>query len=83
MRDSTTYQMILDEGRAEGRAEGRIEGRAAGERDFLLRIGTRKFGAPDAEVRKALERITEIDRFERLGDRILNARSWAELLETP
>jgi hypothetical protein len=52
MRDSSTYQAILDEGRAEGRAEGRIDG----ERRLLLLLGTPRFG--QAEAPRDLVRLT-------------------------
>ncbi|MFN0073771.1 MAG: hypothetical protein ACKVVP_20005, partial [Chloroflexota bacterium] len=83
MRESSTYQFILDEGRAEGRAEGEERGRAEGEergraegeargraveaRSLLLLMGTTKFGAPDAATRVALENIVDIERLERMG----------------
>src|SRR5262245_57351783 len=88
MRESTTYQAILREGRQEGRQEGWqegrqegwqegrqegvIEGRIAGERRILLRQGTKRFGAPDAASIAALEAIQEIDRLDALGERILD-----------
>ena len=69
MRDSTTYQAILMEGRQEGRQEGRI----AGERRLLLRQGTKKFGEPDAAIIAAIEAIHDVDRLESLGLRIIDA----------
>jgi Domain of unknown function (DUF4351) len=68
MKESTTYQAILREGRAE-------EARA-----ILLRQGTKRFGAPSDETRAALEGITEIERLEKLSERLLDVESWAELL---
>jgi predicted transposase YdaD len=49
MRESTTYQAILQEGRQEGRIEEA--------RKFLLRLGTKQFGPPAATAVTALERI--------------------------
>jgi hypothetical protein len=86
MRESTTYQAILREGRQEGiivgRAEGIMEGRIEGERRLLVRQGTKRFGVPDAATVTAIEAIEDLDRFEALGDRILDAgiQSWDDLL---
>ena len=72
MRDSLTYQAILEEGRAEGRAEG--------EQRLLLRLGTARFGQPDARTRSRVEGITDIETLDRLGERLLTVSSWGELL---
>jgi len=72
MRDSVTYQAIVDEGRDEGRAEG--------ERRLLLLIGTARFGQPDGVTQAKLDAIADIDVLERLAGRLLTAGSWAELL---
>ena len=76
MRESSTYQAILQEGREEGREEGRVEGA----RRLLLRLGTRKFGLPDASTAESLERIDDLDMLERLSDDLLTAASWSDLL---
>jgi predicted transposase YdaD len=81
MRESTTYQAIL----REGREEGLIEGRITGERRMLLRQGTKRFGAADATTVAAIEAIQDVDRLEALGERILdpNIHSWDDLLDGP
>lgn len=77
MRESSTYQAIL----AEGRNEGRNEGRAEEARKLLLLQGAKRFGAPaDAPTRAALEAITDLSRLEELGARLLDVSSWQELL---
>jgi predicted transposase YdaD len=68
MRESSTYQAILAEGRAEEA------------RRIVLRQGRQKFGPPDARIRAALGRITDVEHLERLADRVLAATSWEELL---
>ena len=70
MRESTTYQAILR------------EGRITGEQQFLLRLGTKRFGEPDAATVTAIEAIQDIDRLEALGERILNPdlHDWNDLL---
>jgi hypothetical protein len=72
MRDSSTYQAILDEGRVEGRVEG--------ERRLLLLLGTPRFGEPDAATRTRIESITDSETLERLAARLLSTSSWDELL---
>jgi predicted transposase YdaD len=81
MKESTTYQAILQEGRIEGRDEGRI----AEARRILIRQGTLRFGDPDAATVATLEAIQDIDRLEALTDRIpdFNIRDWDGLLGTP
>ena len=64
MRESTTYQAILREGRQEGKVEG--------EQELLLRQGTKRFGEPDAATIAALEAIQDIDWLGALGERILD-----------
>jgi hypothetical protein len=78
MRDSSTYQAILDEGRVEGRAEGRVEG----ERRLLLLVGEGRFGPPDDVTQTRLGAIEDADAIERLARRLLTVSSWAELLST-
>jgi hypothetical protein len=75
MQESTTYQKIL--------RDGRTEGRIAEARRMLLRLGTKRFGDPDAATVAALEVIEDIDRLEALGERILDTdvHNWAELLQ--
>jgi hypothetical protein len=74
MRESDTYMAILEEGAKEG------ELRAM--RRVLLRQGRIRFGDPEASVRGALETITDIERLERLTERLLVAKDWHELLQT-
>ncbi len=75
MRESTTYQYILDEGRAEGRAEEA--------RRFLLRLGRIQLGQPDSATEAALQAINDAERLERMGERLLRVQSWQEVLDTP
>jgi hypothetical protein len=82
VKESTTYQQILRDGKAEGLVEGRAEGHIEEARRIILRQGTRRFGKPDATVLAALEAISDVDRFEVLTDRILDAdvSDWNSLL---
>jgi predicted transposase YdaD len=80
MKESSTYQAILAEGRTEGRAEGRVEGRAEEARRLLRLLGDRRFGPPDARNRAAIESLTSVERLEQLTERLLDASGWDELL---
>ena len=81
MKESATYQKIPREG--EGRVEGRVEGLVEGERRILKRLGTRQFGKPDPLIDAALDAITDLDRLEQLSVRVLEVKTWEELLAQP
>jgi predicted transposase YdaD len=97
MRESTTYQAILREGREEGRIEGRNEGRVEGRNEgrvegrvgeaqrMLSMLGETRFGAPDEATRGAIESIDDVERLERMTKRILDTKihDWDGLLGTP
>jgi hypothetical protein len=71
MRDSDTYLAIMDEGREQ-----------QAKRD-ILRLGTKRCGPPGASITTQIEGITDIDRLERIHDRMLEVETWEALLETP
>jgi hypothetical protein len=75
VRESSTYQAIL----AEGREEGLEAGRRDEARRTLLRLGTRRLGPPDATLVARLDRIDDLAVLERLTDDALTASSWADL----
>ena len=57
MKESSTYQAILEEGRAQG---------ALAEAKKILRLqGDAAFGPPDAATAAAIERFTDLARVER------------------
>ena len=75
MKESSTYQAIVEEGRAEGIALGSVE-----EAKKLLRlIGEEAFGPPDAATRAAIERLNDLERVEDLVKRARTAGCWADL----
>lgn len=76
MRESTTYQAILEEGRDEGEIIGEIKGVKA----TLFRIGRRRFGEPAFEVQTKIEAIKDLDALIALADRLELVESWSELL---
>jgi hypothetical protein len=46
----------------------------------ILKLGTERFGAPSADVRAAIEAITEIEQLDALVTRVRDVGSWDELL---
>ena len=94
VRDSDTFQEILEIGLAEGRekgltegrekgiVEGRAEGRAEAERqtirDTILRLGTKRFGMPSPEVVERLVSLSDKQELTERVDRLLEAESWDE-----
>ncbi len=80
MKESSTYQAILEEGRQEGLAEGRSEGAVAEAKKLLRSLGSRRFGDPDSQTVAAIERIGELALLEDLCNRLDSTRSWQELL---
>ena len=76
MKESSTYQAILEEGRIEGIAQG-----AVAEAKKVLRLqGEQAFGSPDAATAAAIERLDDLARLEGLLRRVLTAADWRELL---
>lgn len=68
MRDSLTYQAILDEGRIEEA------------RELLLELGERRFGPPDQRTRATRATLADHARLHALVGRLLDVASWDELL---
>ena len=83
MRESSTYQAILKEGRDEGRLEALNEGRFEVATNIIIRLGTKRFGAPDPLVLAWLKDITDFDHLLRIGERLIDVDGWEELLKTP
>lgn len=81
---SSTYRALHDDAKAEGLAEGRAEGRAEGQataiRELILRLGTQRFGEPDASLRAQLEGISSLELLIPISERLLQASTWEELL---
>jgi hypothetical protein len=71
MRESVTYQAIVEEGMVQDR------------QNVLLEIGRKRFGPPNEVTARAVRSIMDLDRLKRLSDRLLDVSSWEELLATP
>jgi predicted transposase YdaD len=84
LKESSFYKLILKEGREAGRMEGRKEGEKKGQlgeaRKLLIRLGRIRFGRLDKATRTAIESIDDLERLERLFERVSAVSSWAELL---
>ena len=76
MRESSTIQAFIEEGRRKGLEEG--EAREA--RRIILRQGRIRFGEAGDAVRSRLEAISDLEQLELLGDRLLIVSSWDQLL---
>ena len=71
MRESSTYQGILEEGRIEQT------------RKLVLQLGQRQFGPASADVVTAMQGIDDLERLERLHNGCSDVSSWQELLQLP
>jgi predicted transposase YdaD len=72
MKESVTYQAIIEEGRAEGEAKEA--------RKMLLLLGRDRFGEPSAMIMALLDAMTDLARLEALAIRLLHVKTWEELL---
>lgn len=75
MKESTTYQAILEEGKAEGVTKGKAEEA----RKMLLLMGREQFGEPSARIVALLDAVTDLGQLEALGLRLLHVKTWEEL----
>ena len=72
MQESSTYQWILS------------QGAIAELKKVLLRVGRQRFGEADAATQASrIQAIDDLERLERMSDRLILAGGWQELLETP
>ena len=80
MRESSTYQAILEEGREQGEVRGEIKGEIKGVKATILRIGGRRYGEPSFEVQARIQEINDLETLTVLTDRLDLVESWSELL---
>jgi hypothetical protein len=52
-------------------------------KEFLLLVGEIRLGPPDLLSRIRLDRITDLERLERMTFQTTTAASWGEILDTP
>ena len=80
MRESTTYQAILREGKAEGIAQGLAQGKAEEAKRLLLLLGRKQFGPAGEEVEAKIDAMSDVEKLEELNKRVLDVSSWSDLL---
>jgi len=68
LKDSSTYQAILAEGRAEGA------------KYVLLSIGRQRFGPPPRSLQRKLNAIADLEKLFEIAKRLLAVLSWDELI---
>lgn len=78
MRESSGYQLILDEGREEGLSKGELRGL----REAILDAGEARFGSPPTDAEMRLDAITEREHLRRIVRRVAVAANWDDLLAT-
>jgi hypothetical protein len=71
MKESSTYQAILE------------EGAVAEARKLLRRLGARPFGPPDDQTLATIDAIDDLARLEELVEGVWSAASWQSLLGRP
>lgn len=75
MKDSVTYQAIVEEGVEKGRLEEA--------RQMLLDLGAERLGAPSEEVNAAIRRIADLERLRQLARKLLRVATWEDLVAAP
>ena len=70
MEESATYLEIVDEGREKQTKR------------LILLLGRPHFGPADAQTEAALQAISDMDRLERIIQRVEQAADWHDLLST-
>src|SRR5205807_3120183 len=76
MKESSTYQAILEE----GRTEGDLRGAVAEAKKVLRLLGDDAFGPPNARTAAVIEGLNDLPRLEELLKRLRTANSWQEVL---
>jgi hypothetical protein len=71
MEESVTYQAIVRQGRVKG------------VRDLVMHQGELRFGRPTERVALRIQAIDDPTELDRLGERVLTASSWDDLLRGP
>ncbi|MDB5291748.1 MAG: hypothetical protein JWL69_2989 [Phycisphaerales bacterium] len=80
MKESVTYQMIIEEGIEQGIEKGIEQGRVTEAKAILLKLATRRFGPPASDELAKLESVFDLRQVESLIDRTDLVASWKELL---
>ncbi len=65
---------------AKGLAKGEAMGEAKGRRETIIRLGKKVLGPPDAQTLESLESFNDLDRLRQMTERLLDVKTWQELL---
>ena len=79
LKDSS-FSQVLQKWANEAREK---HGEIKGARRILLHQGRIRFGRLPKATRAAIEAIDDLERLERLSERLFTATSWAELIAEP
>ncbi|HQU43475.1 MAG TPA: hypothetical protein PK867_11735 [Pirellulales bacterium] len=71
LEESDTYLMIVDEGKEKQAKKA------------ILMFGEERFGPADETIESDLDRVTDLDRLDRMIRRAAEATTWREILDTP
>ncbi len=72
MKESSTYQATVQ--------EGRVEGAITEARKLLVRLGSKQLGRLSSRTQAALNKIADLGRLEALIERLGTVESWHALL---
>jgi len=79
MKESSTYQAILKEGRQEGQKEGKQEGLLTARRDALLDILSERFGNCPPDVERRIRESFDVNRLQTAIRQAIRIQSPSEL----
>jgi len=82
MRESVTYQMIVEEGIERGIERGVALGQLQGAQHVLIDVGTERFGPPTAHEIAVIERVKSVEQLRSLGRTVIHSSSWGEALNS-
>src|SRR5688572_3420984 len=68
MQESGTYQLILEEGAIKHM------------RDLISRLGRKNIGEPTEKQKNKLQAIEDLERLDRIAEKVLTAKNWDSLL---
>jgi predicted transposase YdaD len=77
MKESVTYQAILEEGEQRGVDLGQVREAKV----MILRMGKRLLGEPTSEVGSQLSAINDLQALHAIADRLVDAKDWHEALD--
>jgi len=76
MRESVTYQAIVEEGIEKGIEKGRLDE----VQKMIKKLGRKTLGAPSRKMAATIAAIDDLHRLETMLERLIDAKSWKELL---